>query len=108
MSTQVAYSNFDMATISTWQQLTRGLLKQVVAKRPEDGALSHRSLTPISSRNRLEKKTKTRKSSSGLQFRESEDVSKSWSWRDHVGDTSAYSVISRILLTNFNVVQISY
>ena len=54
MITQVAYSNFDMATISTWQQLTRGLLKQVVAKRPEDGALSHRSLTPISSRNGLE------------------------------------------------------
>ena len=53
-------------------------------------------------------RTKTGKSSSGLQFRESEDVSKSWSWQDHVGDTSAYSVIPRILLTNFNVVQISY
>ena len=31
-------------------------MKRVVEKRPEDGALSHRSLTPISSRNRLEKK----------------------------------------------------
>ena len=56
MSTLVAYSNFYMATTSTRQQLTRGLLKRVVEKRPEDGALSRRSLTPISSRNRLEKK----------------------------------------------------